>query len=171
MSCGCDPELVFELADGGLEPWRRREVRAHLTECPECRELYERERELGEFLSSSELSGARSRSVRQGVAMDLPTRPVELRMLWTFLSLNLLLAALVALLLYGLSPAALIVDGAVALRGYVLELSEVFRIALAAAGTLPLVALAAGMVVDLLLVALVLSALRRWSARRPARRA
>ena len=39
FDCGCDPEKVFELADGGLNIEQEREVREHLASCPGCREL------------------------------------------------------------------------------------------------------------------------------------
>ena len=50
----CDPEAVFELADGGLGPARRREVREHLDGCHGCKEVYRRERGLSRSLCSME---------------------------------------------------------------------------------------------------------------------
>jgi predicted anti-sigma-YlaC factor YlaD len=57
----CDPEAIFELADGALSADRVREARAHLDDCPGCRELYERELELNALLRSSDLAEPRSR--------------------------------------------------------------------------------------------------------------
>ena len=37
----CDPQAIFELADGALSPERAREVRYHLQACPDYRKLYE----------------------------------------------------------------------------------------------------------------------------------
>jgi RNA polymerase sigma-70 factor (ECF subfamily) len=48
----CDPEEIFELADGALGPEREREVRAHLGRCRGCRALYESELELNASLGS-----------------------------------------------------------------------------------------------------------------------
>ncbi|MBA3490568.1 MAG: zf-HC2 domain-containing protein, partial [Rubrobacteraceae bacterium] len=41
--CPCDPEPVFELADGSLAPEQEREIRAHLRGCNGCQTLYESE--------------------------------------------------------------------------------------------------------------------------------
>ena len=63
----CDPEPVFELADGSLRPEREREVRTHLRDCEGCRNLYGRELQLNASLGS--LDFEQPRSVCQGVAM------------------------------------------------------------------------------------------------------
>ena len=72
----CDPEAVFELADGTLGAQRGREIRAHLEDCPVCRELYERELELNALLRTSELAEPRSR-VRLRVAAVLLLKKQE----------------------------------------------------------------------------------------------
>ncbi|HLL40251.1 MAG TPA: zf-HC2 domain-containing protein, partial [Rubrobacteraceae bacterium] len=83
----CDPERVFELAEGSLETDQEREVRKHLTSCASCRELYERELYLNLYLSSLDFSRVcSSRSVCQWVAMALPTRPAKVRVLWGLLA-------------------------------------------------------------------------------------
>ena len=107
---GCDPEKVFELADGGLSVDKEREVRAHLSTCPGCRELYKRERDLSAFLGSLDFSRVHSRSVCQSVAMALPTRPLGARVLWGLLAGTLLVAALVSLELNGTEPVILAVS-------------------------------------------------------------
>src|ERR671917_1095635 len=98
----CDPQVIFELADGALGPERAREIRDHLEACPGCRKLYEKELELSAFLGSLEL--AQPRSVCPGVAMALPTRPLKARLLWAALALALLLVASLALSLDGTGP-------------------------------------------------------------------
>ena len=50
----CDPESVFELADGSLGSEREREIRAHFRDCSGCRTLYERELRLNASLGSLE---------------------------------------------------------------------------------------------------------------------
>lgn len=156
----CDPEAVFEFADGELGPERAREVRAHLEDCPECRELYEKELDLNAFLGSLEFSELRSRSVSRGVAMALPTRPVKARLMWTLLALPLLLVALLALDLSGESPVTLIV-GATGWFSLVAGWWEVIQTTLAAGGSALAVALAAGALLDLVVAAAVLAASRR----------
>jgi predicted anti-sigma-YlaC factor YlaD len=76
----CDPESVFELADGSLGSEREREIRAHLRGCSSCRTLYERELRLNASLSSLELE--ETNSVCRSVAMALPTRSTKARFLW-----------------------------------------------------------------------------------------
>ena len=56
----CDPESVFELADGSLGPEREREIRAHLSVCGGCRTLYERELRLNASLGSLEFEETNS---------------------------------------------------------------------------------------------------------------
>jgi anti-sigma factor RsiW len=48
----CDPEPIFELADGSLGQERETEVRAHLRSCAACRTLYEKELRLNASLGS-----------------------------------------------------------------------------------------------------------------------
>ena len=66
----CDPEPVFELADGSLGPERERGIRAHLRDCSGCRTLYERELRLNASLGSLEFE--ETNSVCRSVAMMLP---------------------------------------------------------------------------------------------------
>src|ERR671915_573305 len=98
----CDPQVIFELADGELGPGRTREVRDHMEACPGCRKLYEKELELNASLHSLEFRQARS--VCPGVAMALPTRPLKARLFWASLALALLLVASLALSLDGTGP-------------------------------------------------------------------
>jgi predicted anti-sigma-YlaC factor YlaD len=162
----CDPEAVFELADGALGPERVREARAHLEDCPGCRETYEREIELNTLLRSSELAEPRSRSVCPVVAMALPTRPLKTRLLWASLALVLLLVASLALSLDGANPAVFAANALGAFWGVVSGLAEVARTTLAATGPTLLAALAVGALLDLGLVAAFL-----WTTRRHAREA
>src|SRR5215207_6039727 len=93
----CDPEPIFELADGSLAPDREREVRAHLSGCGYCQTLYEREMRLNASLGSLEFE--ESRSVCPGVAMALPTRSIKARLLWAGFAVVLLLVTSVTLIL------------------------------------------------------------------------
>ncbi len=157
----CDPEAVFELADGALGARRAHEVRAHLHECFDCRGLYERELELGALLRSSELAEPRSRSVCPVVAMALPTRPLKARLLWASLALVLLLGASAALSLDGANPMVYAATSLEVFWGLVSGFADVARTALAAVGPILLVALAVGALLDLCLAAFLLVVRRR----------
>jgi predicted anti-sigma-YlaC factor YlaD len=164
MSGRCDPQVIFELADGALGPERAREIRAHLEACPGCRKLYEKELELSAFLGSLEL--AEPRSVCPGVAMALPTRTLQARLLWAALALALLLVASLALGLDGAHPAVFAVNALGAFWGVVSGFTDVAQTILVAAGPIILVALAVGALLDLSLAAALL-----WTTRRRARAA
>ena len=155
----CDPEPIFELADGSLAPEQEREVRAHLRDCRGCRELYERELRLNASLGS--LAFEEPRSVCRGVAMALPTRSLRARLLWAGLAVVLLLTASVTLMLGGTNLAALFVEALGFFWGFVAGLADVIRVVFAAVGPALLVALALGALVDLVVVALYLSVSRR----------
>jgi len=156
----CDPERVFELADGGLSAPAEREVRAHVDSCPGCRELYEEELRLSARIGSIEV-GPPTRSVCREVAMALPTRLVGGRILWAGLALGLLAVVSLALSLDGTNPAALAVDAVNAFWAFVSGLAEVAEAFLVAAGPALLVAFGFGAVVDLLIAGVVLSVSRR----------
>ena len=160
----CDPQAIFELADGGLGPERAREVRDHLSACPGCRELYEKEQELNAFLGSLEF--AESRSVCSGVVMAMPTRPLKARLLWAALALALLLLALFALSLGGTNPAVFAVNALGVFWGVVSGFADVAQAILVAAGPVILVALVVGALLDLALAAALL-----WTTRRRTREA
>jgi anti-sigma factor RsiW len=160
----CDPQGIFELADGGLGAERAREVRDHLEACPGCRELYEKEQELNAFLGSLEF--AESRSVCPGVVMALPTRPLKARLLWAVLALALLLVASLALILDGTNPAVFAVNALGVFWGVVSGFADVTQTILVAAGPLLLLALVVGALLDLFLAAALL-----WTTRRRAREA
>jgi predicted anti-sigma-YlaC factor YlaD len=162
----CDPEVVFELADGALGANRSREARAHLDHCPGCRELYERELELNALLRSAELADPRSRSVCPVVAMALPTRPLKARLLWASVALILLVVASLALSLEGTNPMVFAVNALDAFWGVVAGLTDVVQAMLGAAAPILLAALAVGTVLDLCLAAALL-----WTTRRRAREA
>lgn len=162
----CDPETVFELADGALGEKRAREARLHLDECPPCRELYEKELEINALLRSSELADPRSRSVCPMVAMALPTRPLKARLLWASTALILLLAASLALSLDGTNPLVLAVNTLGVFWGVVSGFADVARTTVVAAGPILFAALAVGALLDLCLVAAFL-----WTTRRRSREA
>ncbi len=160
----CDPQVIFELADGALGPQRAREVRDHLEACPGCRRLYEKELELSAFLDSLEL--AEPRSVCPGVAMALPTRPLKARLLWATLALALLLVASLALSLDGTHPAVFAVNALGAFWDIVSAFADVAQTVVVAAGPIIFVALVVGALLDLVLAVALL-----WTTRRRTRAA
>ncbi len=160
----CDPQAIFELADGALGPERTHEVRAHLEACPGCRKLFEREQELNAALDSLEF--AESRSVCPSVVMALPTRPTKTRLLWAALALALLLVASLALSLEGTHPALFAVRSLNVFWGIVAGFTDVAQTILVAAGPVIFVALVVGALLDLFLAATLL-----WTTRRRTREA
>ncbi len=164
----CDPEKVFELAEGNLETGQEHEVRGHLASCAGCQELYERELGLNAYLSSLDFSRVcPSRSVCQWVAMALPTRPVKVRVLWGLLASALLVAALVSLELNGTEPVILAMSVLGTCWGLVAGSADVARAVFAAAGSTILLALALGAVLDVL-IALAVATLTRGRRAREA---
>jgi hypothetical protein len=162
----CDPEKVFELAEGNLETDQEREVREHLASCAGCQERYERELDLNAYLSSLDVSRlCSSRSVCQGVAMALPTRPAKVRILWGLLASALLVAALVSLELNGTEPVTLAMSALGTCWGLVAGSAHVARAVFAAAGTTILLALALGALTDLIIALVVVSVSRGRRAR------
>jgi predicted anti-sigma-YlaC factor YlaD len=156
--------VIFELADGALGPERAREVRAHLEACPGCRKLYEKELRLSAFLGSLEL--AEPRSVRPGVAMALPTRPLKARLLWATLAVALLLGASLALSFEGTTPAVFAVNALGVFWGVVSGFADAAQTVLVAAGPIIVIALGVGALLDLSLAAALL-----WTTRRRPREA
>jgi len=155
----CDPEEIFELADGGLGPEREREVRVHVGRCRGCRALYESELNLNASLSSLEFE--EHRSVCRVVAMALPTRSVKVRLLWAGLAVTLLCVVSLALSLDGPYPAVFAVDALVMFWGFVSGPADVVQVLWAAAGPALLVAFAVGALLDLIIAAAYLSVSRR----------
>ena len=161
---GCDPEAIFELADGALGPERELEVKAHIDRCRGCRAFYESELSLNASLGSLEFE--EPPSVCKGVAMALPTRLWKVRLLWAGLAVALLLAASLALSLEGMNPAVFALEALAVFGGVVAGFADVGRALLAAVGPALLVAFAVGALIDLLIAAAYLSVSRR-RAREP----
>ena len=155
----CDPEPIFELADGSLGQERETEVRAHLRSCRACGMLYEKELRLNASLGS--LAFEEPRSVCRGVAMALPTRSLRSRLLWAGLAVVLLLTASMTLVLGGTDFAFLLVEAMSVFWGFVSGFADVIRVVLAAIGPVILIVLAVGALVDLVLAAVYLSLFRR----------
>ena len=154
----CDPETVFELADGGLGPEQERKIRDHLAACPGCQDLYERELDLNACLSSLDLSHRRYlRSVSQGVVMALPTRPMGRRVLWGLLAGTLLIAALATLKINGTEPVLLAMGILSACWGFVASSADVTRVVLFAAGSTVLIVLVLGALADVVIALAVVS--------------
>ena len=164
-SCACDHELVFELADGGLDERTAASLRGHLKRCPGCRELYERELDLNAYLSSFDFPEPRSCSVHRAVAMALPTRSPIARLLWAALALVLLALVLVYLELNGAEPLIVAAGVLAAGWGLVLGSTDVAHTLLAAAGSTILLVLAVGTLADLLIALVFVSVHRRRRAR------
>jgi anti-sigma factor RsiW len=155
----CDPEPIFELADGSLAPERERGVREHLRDCKDCRTLYEGELRLNASLGS--LAFEEPRSVCRGVAMALPTRSTKARLFWAGLAVVLLLASSVTLMLGGTNFAALFVEAMSTFWGLVAGFAGVIQVVFAAVGPALLVALAVGALVDLAIAAVFLAVTHR----------
>lgn len=163
--CGCDPEKVFELADGSLGLEQERATREHLASCPGCQELYERELDLNAFLCSLDYSRIRSRSVCQGVAMALPTRPARVRVLWGLLAGALLVAALISLEFNGADPVFLAMSILGTCWDVIAGSTGVARTLFIAAGPTILLVLALGALIDVLIALAVVSVSRGRRAR------
>ncbi len=157
----CDPQVIFELADGALGPEREREIRAHLSGCPGCRDLYERELSLNALLDTLGFAEPASQSVCRGVAMALPTRPLKARFLWAALALALLVVASLALSLDGTNPAVFAVNALDVFWGLVSGFTDLISTVFMATGTVLLGALAVGALLDILIAATVLILTRR----------
>ena len=155
----CDPEEIFELAEGVLGPEREREVRVHVGRCRGCRALYESELNLNASLGSLEFE--EHRSVCRIVAMALPTRSIKVRLLWAGLAVALLFVASLALSLDGTNPAIFAVDALVMFWGFVSGSADVVRVLLAEVGPALLVAVTVGALLDLIIAAAYLSVSRR----------
>lgn len=160
----CDPEAVFELVDGAMEPGRRRELLSHLGKCPGCREHYEREKALSESICSvGDGSFEAPASVCREVAMALPTRSVKARFLWAALALGILLSAGLALSLDWRSPLAMASGTHGALWGAASGFADAAAMAASFAGPAIVAALVVGAVIDILVAGVVFSAIRRQS--------
>lgn len=155
----CDPEGVFELAEGEISPERELAVRTHMDRCPGCKELYEEELNLNARLGKLEVG--ETRSVCREVAMSLPTRPMMVRMIWVGLAGALLLATVLALGLDGTNPAAYAIEVLGAFWGFVSGLSDATEALLVAVGPMLLLALGLGAILDLLIAGAVFSISRR----------
>lgn len=155
----CDPEPIFELADGSLAPEQEREVRAHLRDCGDCQALYQKELRLNASLGSLEFD--ETRSVCPGVAMALPTRSVKARLLWAGLAVVLLLTTSITLILFGTNVAVVVVDALNVFWGFVAGFADVVQVVFAAVGPALLVAFGIGALVDLVIAAVYLSVSRR----------
>ena len=161
--CNCDPEMIFELADGTLSQDRKYEAQEHLRACPECQEIYQREVDLNAYLECLEPSEARSRSVCRGVAMALPTRPFRARVLWGVLALALMLTALLALNFSGTNPVTSATSVVDVLWSLVSGLADLIVTVFVMAGPIILIALLLGAIADVVIAAAVFSAARRNS--------
>jgi hypothetical protein len=155
----CDPESVFELADGSLAPEREREIRAHLRDCQGCLDLYERELRLNASLGSLEFE--QTHSVCRGVAMALPTRSTRARLIWGALAVIVLLTTALAMMLYGTNLAVLFIDAMNVFFGFVAGFADVIQVVFAAIGQALLIVLAIGAFVDLVLATVYLAVSRR----------
>lgn len=157
---GCDPERVFELADGGLTPEERRQAHSHLEDCPECRALYERELEMNDRLGSLEFPDPGPCSVSRQVAMALPTRAVKARLLWALAAAALLVVTLLLLGASSMEFASLATGAFMALWSFAAGVANATLAVLDTLGPWALAALTVGAFLDLVLAAVVFSAAR-----------
>ena len=167
--CDCDPEKVFELADGGVpdgpDPEQERRMQEHLASCSRCRELYERELDLNAFLGSLDFSGLHSRSVSRGVVMALPTRSTRVRILWGLVAGALLVMTFVSLEFNGTEPVTLMMSALSTCWGFVVGTAGAARTVFAAAGPAILVVLALGALADVFIALAVVSLSRKRRVR------
>ena len=154
----CDPEPVFELADGSLGPEREREIRAHerVQRLPDS---------LREGVAAQRFPGIlefeETDSVCRSVAMALPTRSTKARLLWAVLAVFLLLLTSVAMIFFGTNIAVLLIDAINVFWGFVAGLADVIQVVFAVTGQALLIALAIGAFVDLVIAAIYLAVSRR----------
>ncbi len=155
----CDPQRVFELADGELSPEDEGSVREHLRACPDCVKLYEEELRLNACIGS--VDAVEPRSVCREVAMELPTRLTGVRVVWAGIALALLVVVSLALSLDGTNPASFVVEALGAFWGFVSGLTDVTESLLVVAGPVLLLALGVGALLDLTIAGVILSVARR----------
>lgn len=165
----CDPEVVFELADGALPPNRKREVASHLEDCPGCRDHYEKEKALSESLCS--MGDVEVPSVCREVAMALPTRSMKARFLWAALAAGIFVSAALALALNGSAPLAMASGPLEVFWGVGSGIADVAAMLISFAAPAIIVALAVGAILDILVAGFVFSALRGRRATSETRRA
>src|ERR671932_1049185 len=168
--CDCDPEKIFELADRGSDPdgpalERERKMQEHLASCSGCRELYEHELDLNAFLPSLDFSELRSRSVSRGVAMALPTRSTEVRILWALLATALLAVAFISLEFNGTEPVILAMSILSRCWGFIVGAADVTREIFVLVGPLILFVLALGALADVFVALMILFLKRRRRVR------
>ncbi len=164
--CGCDPEKVFELADGELGTELEQKIRGHLAFCQRCSELYERELDLNASLSS--LGSPKiccSGSVCKGVALALPTRSARVRLLWGLLAGVLLVVALASLKFNGTEPVILAMSTLSACWGFVAGAAKVAHAIFTTAGPTILLMLVLGALTDVLIALAVVFVSRNRRAR------
>ncbi|WP_119068945.1 anti-sigma factor family protein [Rubrobacter indicoceani] len=165
----CDPEEIFDLAEGTLSPERRHFVRGHLDSCSECAARYRREVALSEGFSSGIAAGVAApsgpalkgaSSVGREVAMCLPTRSLVARLMWGALAVGILIVTTLALSFGGENPIFILASGVESLFGYISAASNVSTLFLALVAPFVLVALGVGFFVDLLIAGAVYSLVR-----------
>lgn len=168
----CDPEEIFELVEGTLEPEERRLIRAHLETCTNCRDRYEREVSLNAGLCSGtpgnpQAGGATNciASVSREVALRIPTRSRLARLMWGMLAIGILITTTLALGFGGDNPIFMATGGTQTVLDYVSAVSDVSALLLALIAPFVLIALAVGFLVDLVIAGIVFSALRRRAVR------
>lgn len=161
---GCDPTRVFEFAEGSLDPREEREVREHLSCCPECRRLYERESGLSSFLAGSmgRCVPVERSSISRGVVMALPTRSAKVRAAWCALAIVLFVAALLDLERTGGVELVGALAGAFnELSGLISGVAEAVHTGISVAAWPLLLILGVGTFVDAVIAVVVVAAVRR----------
>lgn len=157
----CDPEAVFELADGALGPSGRREMLSHLEGCPGCKKSYEHEKKLTRGLGGTGAPEPAFRSVCREVAISLPTRTAKARLSWAALAAFILLVTVVAMSLEGTSPVVPATGTLDMFLGFASLFADLSATMLAFAAPVIVIALAAGAIFDAVIAGVVYSAIRR----------
>lgn len=164
--CDCDPVKIFEFVDTPSDPDRssleqERKIQKHLASCSGCRNLYERELDLNNFLHSLDFSELRTRSVSRGVVMALPTRSVEVRILWGLLATILLAVTFVSLEFTGTEPVLLVMGILSTCWGFIVGAADTMREIFVTVGPIILYVLALGALADVFVALMIFLRWRR----------
>lgn len=162
----CDPEGIFELAEGALYGEKRARLLMHLESCGSCRARYEREKSLSAGLCVFGGDREPEAHVAREVAFSLPTRSAASKVAWGTLAALLLVFAGGALVAGGAGSLLGLVGGSSdALWGFVSGTSSVLGSVISSLAPFIVGLLLLGALVDAAIAAVVLYAARRGRVR------